>query len=318
MQNERARVADLAFQDYDFGHGVNVEDSGGWESTTYGTEWTRPVYVRTDEGDDIGSSAKLVFVVRFAPMTANVVEQYAIDHKGSVWGHAGQPSAIELALDALSLAVNCGGELDKSVYRAANDALRSLVDQINAFEDKLNERELVPTGDHYNSMMALLGVNKLSAKTRSRIESPPAESEVRRDQVENMTSSLSRPSPVAEIFRDAKALEQLGICLNCFFQDDATGKAYVIERSELTQLFMIGLTGCAIQGIADDLNADPDRLSRYEMIVIDSGNSHGDSWIATYHPKQQVLTFVDERAGQHNTRPAPQEVKTTTSVTTPA
>lgn len=217
MQNERARVAELAFQGYDFGHGVDVEDTGGWESVTHGTEWIRPVYARTDEGDDIGSTARLVFVVRFAPMTANVVEQYAVDDKGAFWGHAGQPSAIELALQALTLAVDCGGELDKSVYRAANDALRSLVDQINAFEDKLNERELVPTGDHYNAMMALLGVNRLSAKTRSRIESPPAESEVRRDQVENMTSSLSRPNHVAEIFHDAKA-SSLG-----FNTEQATG-----------------------------------------------------------------------------------------------
>ena len=30
------------------------------------------------------------------------------------------------------------------------------------------------------------------------------------------------------------------------------------------------------------------------MIVIDSGNSHGDSWIATLHPQQGVFSFVDK------------------------
>jgi hypothetical protein len=38
--------------------------------------------------------------------------------------------------------------------------------------------------------------------------------------------------------------------------------------------------------------------NHYEMIVIDSGNSHGDSWIATFYPKQMVLSFVDEHVNQ--------------------
>jgi len=38
----------------------------------------------------------------------------------------------------------------------------------------------------------------------------------------------------------------------------------------------------------------PSRLLDYAMIVIDSGNRHGDSWKAIFHPKQLILNFIRE------------------------
>jgi hypothetical protein len=36
------------------------------------------------------------------------------------------------------------------------------------------------------------------------------------------------------------------------------------------------------------------------MIVVDSGNSSGDSWIATFYPRQRVMTFVDQLMALHS------------------
>jgi len=98
---DRNRVADEQFQSYDFGAFIEVEDASGWEHTESGNEWVRPVYCRTDEGDDIGSSTRLVFVVRFAPKSATVVEAYAIDHSGCILGTDSHSEPIKPELKML-------------------------------------------------------------------------------------------------------------------------------------------------------------------------------------------------------------------------
>jgi len=91
-----------------------------------------------------------------------------------------------------------------------------------------------------------------------------------------------------------EAVKRFAVCLNSLMQNDATGGAYAIVRNEDTSLSMVPFTGCGIEGVFQDLANNVDRLHEYQMIVIDSGNSHGDSWIATFHPKQMVMSFVDE------------------------
>ncbi|AQH05977.1 hypothetical protein A9R05_44305 (plasmid) [Burkholderia sp. KK1] len=90
-------LADLAFSEYDFGTGVTVTDSGGWEYTTPGFERTRKVYVETEREDD-GPAPRsvLTFTVRFSRSNGSLAEAYAIDEKGNIWGH------LPRALDALA------------------------------------------------------------------------------------------------------------------------------------------------------------------------------------------------------------------------
>lgn len=85
-QFDQAAGADEAFADYDFGSGVEVTDTGGWEYETPGKERTRKVYVETEAEDD-GPAPRytLTFTVRFNP-DGSVSEAYAIDNKGQVWG----------------------------------------------------------------------------------------------------------------------------------------------------------------------------------------------------------------------------------------
>lgn len=88
--------ADAAYAAYDFGDDVVVEDHVGWEYTSPGTEWSRAVYVRTD--DEAEATARLTFTVRFDDV-ARVVEAYAIDSKGQIWGAMPCPKAESSSTD---------------------------------------------------------------------------------------------------------------------------------------------------------------------------------------------------------------------------
>lgn len=103
MNTNRNQAADAEYQSYDFGD-VGVEDASGWEHTSAGDEWTRAVFVRTDDDAEGCPTQKVTFTVHFAPGTADVVEAYAIDSKGSIWGSRTQqpeqvsPMALTVAL----------------------------------------------------------------------------------------------------------------------------------------------------------------------------------------------------------------------------
>lgn len=58
----------------------------GWEPTTPGDEWTRTVYLEPDVQDVDEDSVAVVFTVRFAPSSSTVVEAYAIDAGGNIFG----------------------------------------------------------------------------------------------------------------------------------------------------------------------------------------------------------------------------------------
>lgn len=80
---------------------------------------------------------------------------------------------------------------------------------------------------------------------------------------------------------------------NAFIQDDATGDAYAIKHGAIG-LEMVVLSQDDLHNILAAAQNDPARLSQYSMILINSGNVHGDSWKAIYHPAQEVFHFVRE------------------------
>lgn len=109
---------------------------------------------------------------------------------------------------------------------------------------------------------------------------------------------MNETRPGATLHFGKDAIEQFRNCLNSFFEDDATGKLYGAYRAEHSELRMVGMTMCRSEAIAE-LISDPERigeLDQYQMLVLDSGNSHGDSWIATFYPRQCMMTLIDQRA----------------------
>ena len=84
---ERSALADKAFTEFNFGNGVEVTDTSGWEYITPGNERSRKVYVETLPEDD-GPAPRwtLTFTVRFDPDTGTLIEAYAMDERGQKWG----------------------------------------------------------------------------------------------------------------------------------------------------------------------------------------------------------------------------------------
>ena len=85
---DQGALAEKAFAEYEFGDGVMVTDTSGWEYTTPGHERTRKVYVETAREHD-GPAPRWVlnFTVRFDSASGALSEAYAMDEKGQIWGN---------------------------------------------------------------------------------------------------------------------------------------------------------------------------------------------------------------------------------------
>lgn len=68
------------------------------------------------------------------------------------------PTALNLALEALNLAAECGGELDRQVFADAKQKLQELIDEVAAFDLKMSTDERVPEGDDYNQLVSILEI----------------------------------------------------------------------------------------------------------------------------------------------------------------
>lgn len=82
-------------------------------------------------------------------------------------------SALNLALEALNLAAECGGELDHDTYVEAQQKLQALVDDVVKYDRKMDSEERVPEGDDYNELLSLLGLE--TAESQVAIASVPAQ-----------------------------------------------------------------------------------------------------------------------------------------------
>jgi hypothetical protein len=65
---------------------------------------------------------------------------------------------INDALEALTLAAQCGGELDLEQYRQALLALQNAVNAVREHDRNLNATEEPPTGDDYERILDILGL----------------------------------------------------------------------------------------------------------------------------------------------------------------
>lgn len=67
-------------------------------------------------------------------------------------------TVLKLALEALELAVECGGELDRSTYLEAQRELQAAVDEVVRYDRKMNAEERAPDGSDYNELLSMLGL----------------------------------------------------------------------------------------------------------------------------------------------------------------
>lgn len=76
---------------------------------------------------------------------------------------------------------------------------------------------------------------------------------------------------------------------NCMLQDGAKGEIIVFERVD----------GSLVSKKIDaKMLLDEDRHNKYEMILFDGGNTHGNAWKHVFFPHQIKHFFVDETEPQ--------------------
>ena len=131
LQQARRRAADAAFENYDFGADLQVEDASGWEYTSGGDEYTRSVFVLDEDSDSHSASQRLRFVVRFGG-DDEVLSAHASNEQGRAVGAFGKPdlvtlrATIEVRLDAAGVPPQALREqLQRSLERAIGEGALS-------------------------------------------------------------------------------------------------------------------------------------------------------------------------------------------------
>lgn len=67
-------------------------------------------------------------------------------------------NALNNAVEALALAVECGGELDQKTFVAALADLKAMLSAVQSYDRSLNDRGIAPDGNNYNELLSLIGV----------------------------------------------------------------------------------------------------------------------------------------------------------------
>lgn len=67
-------------------------------------------------------------------------------------------NALKLALEALRLAAECGGENDSETYVEAEESLREMVGKVVAYDREMDREERSPDGNDYNELLSILGL----------------------------------------------------------------------------------------------------------------------------------------------------------------
>jgi hypothetical protein len=72
----------------------------------------------------------------------------------------------------------------------------------------------------------------------------------------------------------------------------STGQTYGIKRNAERDRVIESLSRTECEALYEAAKMDPATFHCYEMIVIDSGNTHGDSWKAVFHPRENRYLFT--------------------------
>lgn len=102
--------------------------------------------------------------------------------------------------------------------------------------------------------------------------------------LENLYLDAIVDSVVREHGHEPDFDQQLQACIDAMAQDDAVGRTWVIVREK---------AGLHLRHIAT-LDLLETGLDRYEMVLFDGGNKHGDRWKHVFFPMHRKHYFVCE------------------------
>lgn len=69
-----------------------------------------------------------------------------------------QKSALSLALEALDLGAECGGENDQEIYLEAKQKLENVIRMLVEHDAEMVRAERSPDGDDYNRLRSILEI----------------------------------------------------------------------------------------------------------------------------------------------------------------
>lgn len=98
------------------------------------------------------------------------------------------------------------------------------------------------------------------------------------------------PHDFSETLRGDAAHDRFKTLLSRAFDDDAVGGVFGY-RWHATNL---SPDHPVTPVLTRFLHPDDIELTQYNMVIIDSGNTAGDSWKLIYHPSVAVATFIKE------------------------
>jgi hypothetical protein len=90
----------------------------------------------------------------------------------------------------------------------------------------------------------------------------------------------------------ATFVEEFVATAHSMLQDDAIGRVLAFRDSEVHPIDHNDLLELLDIGSREQLHG---KISAYEMFLFDGGNTSGDIWKSTFHPRQLVQVFVDEK-----------------------
>lgn len=67
-------------------------------------------------------------------------------------------TALNQALEALTLAAESGGELDRDIYVEARRKLEIMMQAVVSYDAKIGSEDRPPEGDDYNQLLAILEI----------------------------------------------------------------------------------------------------------------------------------------------------------------
>lgn len=126
LNDERDAVAQDALDDHDFGEDAVVGEMDGWERTIPGDEWTRTVYLESDQQDIDEDSTAVTLRVVFRPGTAELSEVYHSDEGGNL--HHSFPKMARIRIEPDPYSSRKGLSVDLTAEQLADpDAVPSSV-----------------------------------------------------------------------------------------------------------------------------------------------------------------------------------------------
>lgn len=97
--------------------------------------------------------------------------------------------------------------------------------------------------------------------------------------------------PTAIHFHGAEALHEFERLLDCAASETATGGIYGYRWATQGEDPFNRIVAPILTRIEDPAQLD---TRHFNMVIIDSGNTDGDSWKFIYHPTLQSGTFLQE------------------------